>query len=317
MKHWLRLGLQLLSLVLFALLLLWGGPEAWRQVVTGDRTHILLSFMLLGLASIVSATRLLVITRSITGRPVASWSRFYYLNMTTRALGLIMPRSVSTIGGKSVALGTLGVSLKRAIWIVMLDNGLDVLLLGVLVAPALLFLRRELSISELLVFVLGLMLALGIGCWWLSDARRASFLVHGLARIPRLSSLLPPNHETVPSLLLPRTTALRAFGLSIVLNGTLFLCFYHIAQAVGLSHPWPVYAAGFPITQLSLIVAVTPGGLGIQDASWYGVLLLAGLPSQEALTFVIAQRAYLFLYVLILAGLGVMFSLVTEGRRHA
>jgi uncharacterized membrane protein YbhN (UPF0104 family) len=118
-------------------------------------------------------------------------------------------------------------------------------------------------------------------------------------------------------LLPPRRVALQTLGLTILLNVALTICFYHISRAVGMTHPWTVFFAGFPITQLSLILAVTPGGLGLFDAGWYGVLLLGGVPNQEALTFVIAQRAYIFLFVLAWAGLSVLLSVVSGGSKHA
>ena len=131
MRRWLRLGLQIISLALFGIVFLWGGPEAWAQVANGDRSYILISFMLLGIAGMVAALRLKIIACSVTGKNLASWSRFYYLNMTIRAIGLVMPRSLSILGGKSVALSTLGISLRRSIWIILLNNAFDVLLLGV------------------------------------------------------------------------------------------------------------------------------------------------------------------------------------------
>jgi uncharacterized membrane protein YbhN (UPF0104 family) len=317
MKRWLRLGLQLISLVLFGLVLLWGGPEAWQQVAAGDLGYILISLLFLGLASMMSAVRLQLMARSTTGRELAPWPRFYYLNMTTRALGLIVPRTLSTLGGKSVGLGALGVSLRRAVWIVMLDNAFDLLVLGILAGPALLYLRNRGAAGELLALSLGLMVILASGLWWITGAGRARFLVGWLGRVPRLASALHVDPENATDLLPPRRVALQTLGLTILLNGAIAICFYHISQAVGMAHPWPVFVAGFPITQLSLIVAVTPGGLGLFDAGWYGVLLLGGVPNQEALTFVIAQRAYIFIFVLVWAGFSVLLSLASGGGKHA
>ena len=145
MKRWLQLTLQLLSLVLFGIILWLGGPEAWQQLLAGDREDILAAFLLIGLASMLSATRLRLMAHSVAGQELASWRRFYYLNMTARALGLVVPRSLSTVAGKSVALRTLGVSLKRSVWIVLMDNLFDLGLLGVLAVPALFFLRGGVS----------------------------------------------------------------------------------------------------------------------------------------------------------------------------
>jgi uncharacterized membrane protein YbhN (UPF0104 family) len=317
MKRWIRLGLQFISLVLFGLILIWGGSEAWQQVAAGDLESILVSLLLLGFATMMSAVRLQLIARSTTGRELAAWPRFYYLNMTARALGLIVPRTLSTLGGKSVGLGALGVSLRRSVWIVILDNAFDLLLLGILVGPALLYLRDLDAAGEMLVLSLALIVLLASGLWWITGAGRARLLMRWLRRVPRLATALHLDPGNVTDLLPPRLVALETLGLTIVLNAAIAICFYQISRAVGMAHPWTVFVAGFPITQLSLILAVTPGGLGLFDASWYGVLLLAGVPHQEALTFVIAQRAYIFVFVLIWAGFSVLLSLASGGGKHA
>lgn len=316
MKRWLRWGLQLLSLLLFALLLVWAGPEAWHQVATGNPKHLLFSLLLLGLASMVSAVRLQTIAGSIAEQPLPGWPRFYHLNMTTRALGLIIPRSLSTLAGKSLGLVAFGLPLKRATWIVIVDNAFDLCLLGMLVAPALLHLQQGGSTLLLVALLLGAILILAGIIWWITAKGRWHPLARWLNRLPwPRPALRTELVELLDSL--PRTTAMRALGLSILLNTALAFCYYQIARAVGLSHPWPIFVCSYPITQLSLVLAFTPGGLGILDASWYGVLLLGGIPQQEALNFVVAQRAYVFLFVLLCAGFSALLTMLTERRDHA
>ncbi len=318
MKRWLRLALQLFSLVLFGFILWSGGVETWQQILSGAPEDILIAFLLGGAANMLSATRLQLVAHSVAGRELASWRRFYYLNMTARALGLVVPRSLSTLGGKSVALRALGVSLKRAVWIVMMDNLFDLMLLGVLAVPALFFLQGGVLPGSFIGLALGLTLALAGGLWWATAIGRRFSLVRWLGRVPWLTSAVHLDLESATVDLLPaRSTAMRALGLSLLLNGILATRFYYIARAVGVVYPWLVFVAGFPITQLSLVLAVTPGALGLFDASWYGVLLLGGVSQQEALTFVIAQRAYVFVFVLIWAGFSTLLSLTTEGRSGA
>jgi uncharacterized membrane protein YbhN (UPF0104 family) len=98
---------------------------------------------------------------------------------------------------------------------------------------------------------------------------------------------------------------MQVWGLTVTLNGALALRFYYIAQAISLPEGPALFIAAFPMTQLSLVF----GGLGIYDASWYGVLLLAGMGEQAALTFVIAQRAYIFLFILFWTGVSFLLSL--------
>ncbi len=42
--------------------------------------------------------------------------------------------------------------------------------------------------------------------------------------------------------------------------------------------------------QLTVIVAITPGGLGINEAGWIGVLTAMGLGAEEAASYAVAFR---------------------------
>lgn len=324
MNHWLRLALQVASLALFVLILVWGGPDAWHQIAGSDPRCFVISLLLLGAASMLSAARLQIIARSMAGHPVAPWTRFYYLSMTTRAIGLVMPRTLSTVGGKAVGLGALGVPAGRALWIVLLDNGLDLLVLAAATGPALLFLSYGLG-WEFLGACLVVLALLAAAWWWLTSAGTLSptssirrLVAWAARRLPRLGGMLPGSEaQEALNLFPPRPATLAALGWTAALNSLLALCYYAISRSIGLAQPWTVYAAGFAVTQLSLVVAVTPGGLGLVDAGWYGVLLLAGVPTQQALTFVIAQRAFIFVHVLAWAGASVLLSLALERPSHA
>jgi uncharacterized protein (TIRG00374 family) len=312
MKRWLGRLLRLASLLLFGLILWWAGPDAWRQVVTGNVEHVLIAFFLLSTATALSATRLRLVTHSLAGQQLGSWQRYYYLNITARAIGLVIPRSLSTFAGKPVALRSLGLSIKHSVWTVLVDSGFDLLLLGALLIPALLFLGGRTSAQVTLVLVLGLVLTLMGGFWWITAGDSLLRVVRWAERIPCLEAILPFTSEEATGLLLQRLVAVRALGLTLLLNAALAACYHHISRAVGLSHPWIVIAAGFPAVQLCLVLAVTPGGLGLLDAGWYGVLLMGGVPRNDALTFVVAQRAYVFIFVLACAGFSALLSLAVE-----
>jgi len=312
MKRWLRLGLQILSLILFGLILWLGGPDTWRQVLAGDPGDMLIALLLIGIAGMLSATRLQMMSRAIAISDLAPWRRFYYLNTTLRALGLVAPRSLSTLAGKPVALRAWGISLGRSIWIVLTDNLFDVGLLSALAIPALFFLKGSISTASFIIGALITIVAMTGGLWWATAAGRLAPLIRRLDQIPRFTSILHIDPEIAVDAVPSRSTSLRALGLSFLLHTAIATSYYYIAHAVGLSYPWLTFAASFPATQLSLMLAVTPGGLGLFDASWYGVLLLSGVPHQDAITFVIAQRAYIFVFVLIWAGVSVLLSLTVK-----
>jgi len=312
MNRWLRLSLQLLSLALFGLLLWWAGPEAWGQVVAGDRAALLAAGLALGGATMAAALRLHLVTTALWPRPVASWPRIYLLTMTARALGLILPRSVSTIGGKSAGLRALGVPLPRSVWIVVVDNLFDLLPLGAILLPAGLYLNGVVHGVGLGLLLGATLLLLAAVLWWMTGRNRATWLLGGLKRFPRLTQKLAAWGVTADNWMPPPGRSLAILGVSFLLNSLLVLSYYFVNRALHLSIPLALIIASYPFVQLSLVVSIAPGGLGLFDLGWLGLLLLGGVSQGQARTFVIAQRAYITIFVLVWTAVSGLLALIEK-----
>jgi uncharacterized protein (TIRG00374 family) len=297
--------IHLLGLVLLVVIIWLGGPEAWQEVSRGKPGPILLAFLITGVANMVSGLRLKLVAQAASPEVRLPWRRLYYLTMMANTAGLILPRSVSTVGGKSVGLKALGVSVRRSVSTIFVDNGFDLFMLMPLVVPGLLHLRGQITGGIFWLLSALIFLVLTVVMWWGLEAKRlvrlANWLEH--SRRPGFITRFPLGR--VVRLLPERPVSLLVFALTILMNGLLALRFVYVGIAVGLQHGVLLYLATFPVTQLSLVF----GGLGIFDASWYGVLLLAGLQEQEALTFVIAQRAYIFIFILVWTGFSYLLTL--------
>jgi uncharacterized membrane protein YbhN (UPF0104 family) len=147
---------------------------------------------------------------------------------------------------------------------------------------------------------------LGALLWWGAAHTRWQQSLHWLRRWPRLTARLPLDAAWEAGETVTRPAVVQAYALTVLLNLLLGLQYYWIAAAIRLPQPAVLFLAAFPLTQLSLIVAIAPGGLGIFDLSWYGLLLLAGVTDSAATTFVIAQRAAMFVFVLLWAGISAL-----------
>ncbi len=309
MKRWGIWLLNILSLLLFGLILWWGGAEAWQQLLQADKTAVFVAFVLHGAAGMVSGWRLRQVTVGIAPQSHASWRQFYYVNMTARALGLVLPRGLSTLGGKSVGIRALGIPLQRSLWAVMVDNLFDVGLLLLVALPALLFLQGRIGAG---VYGLGALLVVGVGTavvWWGAHPERLAFALHGIQRWPWLAQRLKLGEETAVILFPSPVRSVQSWWLTLLLSLLLALTAYFIGQAISMTAGLAIFLAVFPIAQLSLIIAIAPGGLGIFDLGWIGLLLLTGVPDAEVRAFVIAQRAFVFLFVLVWAGISSLLLL--------
>ena len=309
MKRWLQWGLLLLSFGLFTVIIWYAGPEPWQQLLLADRRILLVAFGVHGTASMVAAARLRFLSQSILGTRQPPWRRFYYLTMSARALGLILPRTVSAIGGKTVGLRAMGVPIKYAVWIIVVDNLFDVTLLGVVAVPALLFMQGIVSATLFMFLIPAAIGLLALLLWWLLRNNRLESLLNWLRRMPWLAKRLDfGDNQPFPS----AKDALIVLGWSVLLNGIIATSFYSIGRSIGTPVTLPLLLASYPLVQLSLIIAIAPGGLGIFDAGWLGLLRLGGISEAAALAFVVAQRAFVYVFVLIWAGFSALLSLTVK-----
>ena len=307
MKRWLRILLQLLGVVLFVAIAWWAGAESWRQVLRGRPGPLLASALLTGAAQVLSATRLQLMSRTVTGRRLGGWRAFYILTMTAQVLGLVLPRGVSAMGGKAVGLRTMGATLTRSAWIVLLDSGFDVGLLLLLSVPGLLLLRGSVATAPFLLLYGVAFATAALLIWLVAWWRPWELLARPLGRVPRFGARLQARFLEGADLFPTPRPALLLLLLTFVINGLLALRFYAIGLALLLPAGWPVFLAAFPMTQLSLVVALAPGGLGVFELGWVGLLRLAGIG--EATTFAVAQRAYTTIINLFWAGVAYLLSL--------
>jgi uncharacterized membrane protein YbhN (UPF0104 family) len=67
---------------------------------------------------------------------------------------------------------------------------------------------------------------------------------------------------------------------------------YSLVAALGITIPVSVLLAGIPVAQLSLLLAFTPGALGILEGGWYVVLVIGGVAAADIAAFLLGQRVY-------------------------
>lgn len=58
----------------------------------------------------------------------------------------------------------------------------------------------------------------------------------------------------------------------------------------GLAYTAPAVTAAYPLLQFAIVIPLSPGGLGVVEAGWTGVLTLAGAALGQAAFFAIALR---------------------------
>lgn len=293
-RAWAKFPLQiLLGVTLMGGLMLWLGLDA-LPILLHIRSWPLvgaLACTVVVVACIGLRWRTLVRTISGCDLPLRESCRYFLWN---RTLGFLIPKDLSDLGGRTALLTTRhGIPVPRAVASVLLDRLFDLTLPLLLLGPALLFLTDTVDGKRFILGLLGLPL---IACATLSVAgkaiitRTASLYSKATAwawqRFPQTRRWpMPPQFPVLSG-----ATLSCAFGLSALKFYATALRFACYARALDLDISPAIFVAGTPITQLSFLLALTPGGLGVLEATWYGILTYTHVSERAIAPFLLAQR---------------------------
>ena len=318
--------INLAGVLAFALILYFGGVEAWQQILDGDWRYVLAALGVTLAWNLVATYRWSLIANQLFGREVCAFRYYFTYQMIGMLIGQVVPITVGMLGGRPVALSlSQQVSLRRSALSVVLDKLFDLILALLLVTPVALYLvgwiERPVAFGIMAGVVLGAVLLIA---WQYERVLRllgqvGARLAQPLARVPvigrRLAQRLPQQLERLSGDALVRNrTAVQAFLLTLVMYTLLTARLFFISQALQLDIPWYLFAMGVAITQLAVVFAVTPGSLGFLEGGWAAVFAWAGLSLDQFATFVIGRRAYVLVFTLI--GTLLAFAWIRESPAH-
>lgn len=297
-----------IGLLLFGFFVYLNGAESFSQL--GQLQLIPLGGALLATLGITGsiAGRWGTLGNAICGSRVASWLNYYHYFIINRALGFILPKDVTDLVGRSVWLKQLhGLSLPQAGASVVFDRLFDVISATMFLLASLPYWLGWVSAAAGIVLMLGFATVVGgllfvghrpllTGGEWLMN--RGFWLIHRVPWLRKCSSNL------LNLSLLDRGVIIRAYLFSLIkfscTAGRLVL--FAVALSVPISPM--LILLGTPVGQLAYLFAFTPGGLGIFEAGWFGILRIGGVTTEHIMIFVVGQR----ILTVILVGILAIFS---------
>lgn len=292
------LGLLLLLLLLFIL----GDISQLRRLPEISWGYVIILFLCNVGFTLSHNFRWKEILDNLSGPRRTDFYFLYRSLVDSYALGKIIPMDVSLVVLRSYHLKRFqGIPVSIALFSVLLDRFLDIVLLFLMALPAFLLITKTVSELEALFILILLLIGQGfIILWKKGDTFRflmtiyRSLIARWFLKIPFLGgrmqgemggtdggdhfNLLSVTHITI---------------WNVVKYVFLSLRFYFTGRALGVMFPWLQGFFFLPFIQLSGIINVTPGGLGILELGTYGALVFMGIPESQILLFVFGQRILL------------------------
>ncbi len=317
----------LLAILLLGLLAYFGDVSSLTRLPEIKWGFVFLIFLCTLFFSLSHNFRWKGIVDHISGEKRESFSSLYRYLLNSYAFGIVVPLDVSLAGVRSYYLRqSQQLSMSLAIFSVLLDRFLDVIIFIVLVLPSFLLITgaasAPLAILIVLLFLLGLSLLIrwkkGDTFSFLLKSYRIG-LVRVFSKVPVLRKWIPLKGEvTEMECHFDQSSVFQIMGWNVIKYIFLSLRFYFTGQALGV--PFSLIQGFFfiPFIQLSGFISITPGGLGVVEAGTYGALLLMGIPKSQILLFVFGQRILLMFTLLCLVVLNhLLYVFQTKWRKVA
>jgi uncharacterized protein (TIRG00374 family) len=245
------------------------------------------------------------LTNAVGGGRVAGWLDYYHYFIIVRALGFILPKDATDLAGRAVWLcRSHDISLSQSGTSVFLDRIFDILLLAVFLPSVLPYWLNWAKASVTIGFMLGFCIVVAVLLFF-SYKTLLSVVAWILNSGFRLVQYIAWSKKKPPTVLnlttLKRSTVLKAYFFSLA--KFVFTAGRLILFAITLNIPISpsLILLGTPIGQLTYLFAFTPGGLGIFEAGWIGILKLANVKTDYAMAFVVGQRVLTVITIGILA----------------
>ena len=296
--------LQLLvGVALLVGVLTWLAPN-WDELVA--RVELDLRWALVGLlgttlASIVTAARWKLLAEVMGGTRLPFFTYFYGI-VVTRFIGQFTSMGAMDLVGRGIVLRSAGSErgLGHAAMQVIPERSLDAVLPVVLIGWALAVQFELLPIDPLASLLLACVLFFALAIPLLRPGIRITLWLYLWLRrqVDRFRGR--PIDESARADIEPAVVDLslsaKVAGFSLLRIATVALQFWGIAFAVGIDLSWQQLVSATAVAQLTGLIGITPGGLGVLEAGWAFGLGWVGVDAIAISIFVLAQRMGVILF---------------------
>lgn len=297
--------------------LVWWGRNDLAKMLSLRLLPLALCFLFTLAMALTSVWKWRICLESMGEAGNARFGALFHYFMIGRVLGLVVPMELGDLSARAAALKFKhALSVGRGTYSVYLERAFDIAVSGILLVPSALFMLDVVSPAAGLA-IAGLGFLAGLLCFAVLGRQTIRLLVELFRLILRVVCVIPGLRGRVnPDV---ETQALAVSGVGRVapklylLSGLKFLWtalrFASVALATGMAAGVADIVLFAPGAQLALVFSVTPGGLGVVDWSWSGLLLKMGVSRHDIVPYLITLRLSVLVSVLVLAGISRLLSL--------
>ena len=298
------------GLGLITAIVILGSTQSLARLGQLEPAPTILAFVVTVALTAAVTSRWRILTNALAGRAAAHWRQYYHYFIISRLLGFVLPKDVTDLGSRALCLKRFHrMPLASAGSSVLFDRLFDLRMAGMMLVAVAPFWLGWISAAQGIMTMAAMVMAIGVALLALHQTVVAipiSAMNAAAQVVSRLRRRTPPNRLSTNTL--DRNVVLCAYAISVMKFALTAARMVFFCAALGLDvSPWLVVLAT-PVGQLAYVLAFTPGGLGIFELGWFGILRYAEVTALDAATFVVGQRVLTLLMVGALAALSQLWT---------
>ena len=271
------------------------GKEGWEKIWMANLLYLGLFFLASLIFWGIDSLRWRIILDALAHKKVTGiWNYF-----VTYAISAALGQFVSQLGGFFIARPSImkqryELSYKISVFSSIIEKSADLYFVTLLLIPGLLFFFVLDNINQIL---LATVLSIGIGFIlyglfahkYTLIVSKAYFLFKKKQRQMSFKQFFrEQNHFKMNYWIIGLWSVLRYIPL--------FMRVWFLTLAFGITIPLLFLFFGLPVSQLTMVFAITPGAMGFLEGGWFAVLNMANINQNDIALFLLGQRAVLILF---------------------
>ncbi len=273
----------------------------------------MISFAFLSL--LLKSIRWSVIVRILTDKDKFPRGFFFYYTCISTLMTQIVSQAFVNIGVK-----TLSLKYKQNVNVVegsstgVIEHVLNILIILASALPSLLFVTKLISPSlaiGLSIMLIAFIFVLTNNYYYLLlkyTYALISFLYNIIGKVPFLKKFasyeLSFRDATSE---IKKRCAMKLLIFSVLIYYALLIRYYIYGGALNIEIPFVQFILTFPIVYIINAIGFTPGSIGISEFGWFGVLLFIGVGREDASIFIVSQRIFSIISILIISLFGYIY----------
>jgi uncharacterized protein (TIRG00374 family) len=311
-----KIILVLLGLIIFALIIALNKEISFASFSKLNYYYLLLSFIFYYLGNSLAAMRWGWIIKNTTGEHLPYRKYNFYFSMSS-LLGSLGFQEVSIFGTQAGALLLEKINFKKIFNIYLIDkffNTVNLILISLIAVP---YFFNLISLSAAVILAIIFIL---VGYIVFSSPKlNFTILIFYLNKFfGKLIKFFPisKNQQTKieedKKIIFPTKLTKKIYLLSFLKLILFAVATFFVFKTFNLNIGFFPVILAFPITQLIVFFAITPGGIGILEAGWFAILKLINFNPVDINTFVIGLRVVSSAAIILIALINYLFFLTLK-----